>query len=167
MAEPAVELIHVSKSFGSHKVLDDVSMRIETGRTTVLVGPSGTGKSVLLKHIVGLLLPDAGEVRIFGQDITHMRERDLIKLRRRFGMLFQDGALFGSMSVGDNIAFPLRHHTDYSPTRIREIVAAKLAMVELPGIENRLPAELSGGGPGPGHRHGTRDRPLRRAPLRP
>lgn len=145
MAEAAIEFFHVSKAFGSHVVLDDVSFSIQKGDTTVIVGPSGTGKSVLLKHIVGLLMPDAGQIRVLGQEITQLKSAALTALRRRFGMLFQDGALFGSMTVGENVAFPLTHHTTFSPARIREVVADKLALVGLPGIERKNPAELSGG----------------------
>src|SRR6185503_5208957 len=105
----------------------------------VIVGPSGTGKSVLLKHIVGLMKPDSGQIAVFGQDITDMKEKHLIPIRRRFGMLFQDGALFGSMSVGENVAFPLHHHSSFSAARIAEIVAEKLALVGLPGIEDKIP----------------------------
>jgi len=145
MAEPAVEFIQVSKSFGDLTVLDEVTLHIPANRTTVIVGPSGTGKSVLLKHIVGLLMPDSGTVRVFGQDITRLNTQALTRIRRRFGMLFQDGALFGSMTVGENVSFPLRHHLSLSEGRMREIVGEKLDLVGLSGIESKLPSELSGG----------------------
>lgn len=141
----AIEFSHVSKAFGKLQVLQDVSFRLVQGQTTVIVGPSGTGKSVLLKHIVGLLLPDSGSVRVLGQEVTTLKGKELTALRKRFGMLFQDGALFGSMTVGENVAFPLLHHTRLSPARIKEIVADKLHLVGLSGIENKSPAELSGG----------------------
>lgn len=142
---PAIELLEVSKAFGSTVVLDRVSLAFPSGQTTVIVGPSGTGKSVLLKHIVGLLMPDSGVIRVFGQDITRLNEKALVSIRQRFGMLFQDGALFGSMTVGENVAFPLVHHTRLSPEEQRQKVAEKLEMVGLKGIEGRYPAELSGG----------------------
>lgn len=142
---PVIELVEVSKAFGSHVVLDRVSLAFPTGQTTVIVGPSGTGKSVLLKHIVGLLMPDSGQVKVFGQNITGMREKELVPIRQRFGMLFQDGALFSSMTVAENVAFPLLHHTRHSLAEQKRIVSEKLEMVGLRGIEARYPAELSGG----------------------
>ncbi len=142
---PVIELVDVCKSFDDQVVLDHVSLSIPANRTTVIVGPSGTGKSVLLKHIVGLIRPDAGRVQVFGKDITRMKERELVAVRKRFGMLFQDGALFGSMTVGENVAFPLVHHTSLPRDQVREVVAQKLALVGLPGIEHKYPGELSGG----------------------
>ena len=143
--ETIVEFRGVHKAFGKQKVLDDVSLRIERGKTTVVIGPSGTGKSVFIKLLVGLLRPDAGEILVDGQAITHLKERDLFGVRKKFGMLFQDGALFDSMNVGDNVAFPLHQHTRKSEREIRAIVAAKLAQVGLPGVEHKFPSELSGG----------------------
>ena len=105
-----IALEHVSKSFGPQAVLDDVSLAFPMGQTTAIIGPSGTGKSVLLKHIVGLMRPDAGRVMVLGTDMATANEEALFAVRRRLGMLFQDGALFGSMSVGENVAFPLEHH---------------------------------------------------------
>jgi phospholipid/cholesterol/gamma-HCH transport system ATP-binding protein len=140
-----VEFKGVSKAFGRQKVLDDVSLRIERGKTTVIIGPSGTGKSVFIKLLVGLLKPDRGEILIDGQDITRLKERELYELRKKFGMLFQDGALFDSMNVGENVAFPLKQHTRKPEREVREIVARKLAQVGLPGIEHKFPSELSGG----------------------
>lgn len=140
-----VEFRGVHKAFGKQKVLDDVSLRIERGKTTVIIGPSGTGKSVFIKLLVGLLRPDAGEILVGGQDITRLKERELFEVRKKFGMLFQDGALFDSMNVGDNVSFPLRQHTRKSEKEIRAIVAAKLAQVGLPGVEYKFPSELSGG----------------------
>jgi phospholipid/cholesterol/gamma-HCH transport system ATP-binding protein len=140
-----IQLNQVSKSFGSHVVLDGLDLSIEAGQSLVVIGASGTGKSVLLKHIVGLLKPDFGEVWFDGNRVDDMPERDLMELRQRFGFLFQMGALFDSLNVGDNIAFPLQEHTRKPPDEIREVVAHRLRMVGLPGIEKKMPAELSGG----------------------
>lgn len=146
MADSPVELIDVYKSFGSLTVLDGVRFSIPAGQTTAIIGPSGTGKSVLLKHIVGLIAPDKGEVRVFGVSMGEASERERYAVRRRLGMLFQDGALFDSMTVGENIEFPLmQHRKDLSPTQRRERVAEVLKMVELPGIEQRAVSALSGG----------------------
>jgi phospholipid/cholesterol/gamma-HCH transport system ATP-binding protein len=140
-----ITLEGVSKSFGSQKVLDQVDLEIPTGRITVILGRSGEGKSVLLKHIIGLLRPDAGAIRIDGLDITRADERELNNIRKKFGMLFQGSALFDSMNVEDNVAFPLREHTRLSNKRIKEIVAEKLHLVGLPNASAKMPAELSGG----------------------
>jgi phospholipid/cholesterol/gamma-HCH transport system ATP-binding protein len=141
-----IELKRVSKSFGHHVVvLDGLDLSIERGQSLVVIGASGTGKSVLLKHIVGLLKPDDGEVWFDGLRVDLMPERQLMDLRKRFGFLFQMGALFDSLNVGDNLAFPLQEHTRKSPEEIRQIVAQKLNMVGLPGVEKKMPAELSGG----------------------
>ena len=145
MDDVAIEFKDVYKSFGTLKVLDGVSCQIPAQKTTVIMGPSGTGKSVMIKHVVGLLKPDSGQVIVFGHDVARMEERDLFELRQRFGMLFQDGALFDSMTVGENVGFPLVHHTRKSKAEIKDIVAEKLRLVGLPGIEGRYPAELSGG----------------------
>lgn len=142
---PLIELRSVSKSFSHHVVLDGLNLSIEAGQSLVVIGASGTGKSVLLKHIVGLLKPDEGEVFFDGKRVDLMPERELMTLRQRFGFLFQMGALFDSLNVGDNLAFPLQEHTRKSPDEIREIVAQKLNMVGLPGVERKMPAELSGG----------------------
>jgi phospholipid/cholesterol/gamma-HCH transport system ATP-binding protein len=148
---PAVELKNVSKSFGTHKVLDDVSLTVRRGSIMVMLGPSGTGKSVLLRILVGLLKPDAGVVNVFGEDVAGLdqdRARDresLFRIRRRFGMLFQDGALFDDMTVADNVAFPMRLHTRLSEAEIRAKVEDKLARVGLPGAQKKMPSELSGG----------------------
>src|SRR5688572_4931122 len=103
--EPIIEFRNVTKRFGPQTVLDDVSCKIEAGKTTVIIGPSGTGKSVFIKLLVGLLKPDEGQILVDGRDITVMSERDLFEVRKKFGMLFQDGALFDSLNVGDNVAF--------------------------------------------------------------
>jgi phospholipid/cholesterol/gamma-HCH transport system ATP-binding protein len=136
---------HVTKRFGPQTVLDDVTLEIPKGQTTVIIGPSGTGKSVFIKLLVGLLRPEAGEIWVGGQEITRLRERDLYEVRKRFGMLFQDGALFDSMNVADNIAFPLRQHTAKTEKEIAAIVRSKLAQVGLPNVEHKYPGELSGG----------------------
>ncbi|PKL76947.1 MAG: ABC transporter ATP-binding protein [Candidatus Melainabacteria bacterium HGW-Melainabacteria-1] len=143
--EIAVEFRNVTKAFGSQVVLSDVSCQLPKGRTTVIVGPSGTGKSVFLKLLVGLLRPDAGEILVDGVDITQLSQKELFEVRKKFGMLFQDGALFDSLNVAENIAFPLRRHTRKSNREILDVVATKLAQVGLPGIEHKLPSELSGG----------------------
>lgn len=135
----------VEKAFGSNKVLDGVNCDIPRGRVTVIMGPSGTGKSVLLSHFVGLLLPDSGEVIVNGFSVRTLSEKELLALRRQIGMLFQDGALFSSMNLYDNVAFPLRQHTKLPERRIRDIVMSRLEEVGLAGAESRLPNELSGG----------------------
>ncbi len=147
MADPhPIELVHVSKRFGDLVVLDDVSLTFPRGQTTAVIGPSGTGKSVLLKHVVGLLRPDAGEVRVFGTDMAQAPERAIYAVRRRLGMLFQDGALFDSMTVGDNIDFPLKQHQrQLSARERRERVEEVLEMVELPGRYDSATSSLSGG----------------------
>jgi phospholipid/cholesterol/gamma-HCH transport system ATP-binding protein len=137
--------VDVHKSFGSLRVLDGVTCRIPRGEITVLMGPSGTGKSVCLRHIVGLLPPDKGDVYVDGKDVPALNERELLALRRGIGMLFQDGALFSSMNLYDNVAFPLRQHTKKSEAGIREIVMEHLVEVGLAGAEKRMPNELSGG----------------------
>ncbi len=109
--DAVISLRGVTKSFGTHTVLKDISFDIPRGQTTAVMGPSGTGKSVLLKNIIGLLRPDEGEIWVEGEETVRMGERDLYRVRRQFGVLFQDGALFGSMNIFDNLAFPLREHT--------------------------------------------------------
>src|SRR3954469_21149884 len=121
-----IELRNVSKAFGRLVVLDDLSLSIEKGQSLVVIGASGTGKSVLLKHVVGLLKPDAGEVLFDGLNVDQMPERDLMELRQRFGFLFQMGALFDSLTVGENIAFPVQEHTHKPAGEIRDIVAHRL-----------------------------------------
>ena len=138
-----IENLH--KSFGDSKVLKGVNLTIEKGKTFVIIGRSGCGKSVLLKHIIGILKPDKGKVIIDGVDITRLNERELNQVRRRFGMLFQAAALFDSLTVGENVAFGLRRHTRLSREKIKRIVEEKLRLVGLVGIEGLKPAELSGG----------------------
>jgi phospholipid/cholesterol/gamma-HCH transport system ATP-binding protein len=140
-----IELRHIDKSFGGRQVLRDMSIEVEKGESLVIVGGSGTGKSVTLKHIIGLLRPDRGEVLIDGQNITHMKDVELNQFRRRFGMSFQEGALFDSMSVFENIAFPLRRHTKMKEAEIRARVEECLEDVHLQGVEKKRPSELSGG----------------------
>jgi len=140
-----IKLIGLHKSFGKQAVLKGVDLDIEDGKTTVIIGKSGGGKSVLLKHIIGLLQPDSGQVVIDGVDITKLNEKGLNEIRKKFGMLFQEAALFDSMTVGENVAFPLREHTQLKEKEIREIVADRLRAVGLTGIEDKLPSELSGG----------------------
>jgi phospholipid/cholesterol/gamma-HCH transport system ATP-binding protein len=143
--EAVIELQGLSKAFGSFKVLDGVTCRIPKGEITVLMGPSGTGKSVTLRHVVGLLNPDAGDIIVEGKHVPKLNEKDLLALRRSIGMLFQDGALFSSMNLYDNVAFPLRQHTKLPETKVREIVMQRLQEVGLAGAEKRMPNELSGG----------------------
>ncbi len=140
-----IEVRQLKKSFGVQPILNDVSFRIENGESVAIIGRSGGGKSVLLKHIIGLLQPDAGEVLIDGENIVGMNERQLLRVRRKFGMVFQGAALFDSMSVAENVAFSLRRHERLTEGEIAKRVAGALAMVDLPGTEKKNPAELSGG----------------------
>ena len=140
-----IELRDIDKSFGEHAVLRAVSFRVAAGESVAIIGRSGTGKSVMLKHLVGLLMPDAGEVRVNDTALNEMSERELLGVRQQFGMLFQSAALFDSMSVYENIAFPLRRAGNTSETEISRQVAEMLRLVELPGEEDRMPSELSGG----------------------
>jgi phospholipid/cholesterol/gamma-HCH transport system ATP-binding protein len=140
-----IEVRNLQKSFGASKVLDGVSFRIENGESVVIIGRSGGGKSVLLKHLVGLLQPDAGDVLIDGENIGPLNERQLLRVRKKFGMVFQGAALFDSMTVAENVAFAFRRHKNLTAGEIARRVAATLEMVDLPGTENRKPAELSGG----------------------
>src|ERR1041385_7068659 len=145
MATPLVEFRNVRKRFGPLVVLDGISMCVERGESLVVIGASGSGKSVMLKHIVGLLRPDSGEVYFDGQRIDTLPESKLMAIRRHCGFLFQMGALFDSLTVGENIAFPLLEQTKKSPEEVARVVAHRLTMVGLPGIERKMPAELSGG----------------------
>jgi phospholipid/cholesterol/gamma-HCH transport system ATP-binding protein len=140
-----IELRNLYKSFDGKQVLRDMSIDIERGETVVIVGGSGTGKSVTLKHIIGLLKPDRGTVIVDDQDVTAMKEMELNQFRRRFGMAFQEGALFDSMNVYENIAFPLRRHTKMKEPEIRARVEECLEDVHLHGVEKKRPSELSGG----------------------
>ncbi len=140
-----IEVIDLSKSFNGKKVLDGVNLSIEKGKITVIIGRSGEGKSVLLKHIIGLLKPDSGQVLVEKEDITKMNEKELDIIRRKFGMLFQGAALFDSMTVGENVGFPLMEHTSMYFDEIKGVVHDKLQRVGLSGIEQMMPADLSGG----------------------
>jgi phospholipid/cholesterol/gamma-HCH transport system ATP-binding protein len=141
----AVRFDHVSKAFGALKVLDDISFEIPAGQAFCLLGRSGTGKSVTLRHIVGLVQPDRGNVFVEERDIAALAARELADLRKHMGFLFQNGALFDSMSVGDNVAFPMRRHTDWSAAEIRERATKKLADVGLDHDYETMPSDLSGG----------------------
>jgi len=140
-----IEVSHLRKNFGPNVVLDDVSFRVETGESIVIIGRSGGGKSVLLKHLIGLLCPDSGQVAIDGEEICGLDERKLLRVRQKFGMLFQSAALFDSMSVADNVAFALRRLGKTSEAEIQKKVAEALDVVELSGTEDKNPSELSGG----------------------
>jgi phospholipid/cholesterol/gamma-HCH transport system ATP-binding protein len=140
-----LQVIHLAKRFLFQKVLEDVHFTIPERSITVILGPSGVGKSVLLKCMVGLLTPDRGEVLYRGRNIHALSRSALLEFRKRIGMLFQDGALFGSLSVFENVAFPLRLHTSLSEKEIRRKVEEVLLWVGLPGIEKKMPGELSGG----------------------
>src|SRR5207245_451551 len=140
-----IEVRDLKKSFGSNCVLDGVSFRIEKGESVVIIGRSGGGKSVLLKHLVGLLQPDSGQVLIEGENIVPMNERELLRVRRKFGMLFQGAALFDSMTVAENVAFAFRLDRTLTEAQIACRVAEVLEMVDLPGTESKKPSELSGG----------------------
>ena len=143
--EDAVEFIDVIKRFGRNTVLDGLNLGIPDGMITMILGPSGTGKSVCIKHIVGLLYPDEGDVLVHHASVPDMTEEELFDMRKKFGVLFQDGALFGSMNLYDNVAFPLRQHTEKGEDEIRQIVMRRLTEVGLGGAEDKMPNELSGG----------------------
>jgi phospholipid/cholesterol/gamma-HCH transport system ATP-binding protein len=147
--EPATDAVisirGVTKRFGSHTVLQDVSFDVPRGKTSAVLGPSGTGKSVLLKIVIGLLAPEAGQVYIDGEPMVGVPEREVMRIRHKFGVLFQDGALFGSMNLFDNIAFPLVEHTKKTEKVIRQIVLEKSELVGLGAHLHKLPGEVSGG----------------------
>jgi phospholipid/cholesterol/gamma-HCH transport system ATP-binding protein len=140
-----IQVRQLKKNFGPQPVLDGVNLEIGTGESVAIIGRSGGGKSVLLKHLIGLLQPDGGEVRVDGENITAMNERELLRVRAKFGMVFQGAALFDSMTVAENVAFPLLRKKKFTPAEIARRVAAALEMVDLPGTEQKNPAELSGG----------------------
>ncbi|MBK5229931.1 MAG: ABC transporter ATP-binding protein [Thermoleophilia bacterium] len=141
----AIEFIDVHKAFGRNKVLNGLNLEIPENRISMILGPSGTGKSVCIKHMVGLLYPDKGDVLVQGESVPNMEDDRLFEVRKKFGVLFQDGALFGSMNLYDNVAFPLRQHTDRSESDIAEIVHRRLGEVGLGGDGDKMPNELSGG----------------------
>ncbi len=140
-----IKVEDLTKSFGKALIWKDVSLTVPAGEICVMLGPSGTGKSVLLKTLIGLLKPDYGSVIIEGTDIASCSEKDLYEIRKLFGVLFQDGAMFGSMTLYDNVAFPLREHTKKSESDIRDVVMEKMELVGLIGAEDKLPGEISGG----------------------
>ncbi len=141
----AVEFIDVHKAFGRNQILKGLNMGIPEGTISMILGPSGTGKSVCIKHMVGLLYPDQGDVLVHGESVPNMPDDDLFEMRKKFGVLFQDGALFGSMNIFDNVAFPLRQHTEKSEDEISEIVSYRLGEVGLGAAHDKFPNELSGG----------------------
>lgn len=140
-----IRIENLHKAFNGQKVLRGVNLMVPRDKITVIIGPSGCGKTSILRHIIGLLLPDRGKIEIDGKDIVNLDRFELNKIRRRFGYLFQHAALFDSMTVYQNISFPLREHTDYKKPQIDRIVAEKLRLVGLSGIDRKLPSELSGG----------------------
>ena len=140
-----IELQDVSKAFGSQVVLDHLSLKIPEGKLTVILGPSGEGKSVTLKHIIGLMPPDSGRVIVDGTDLWSLSEKERTDFRKKFGMLFQNAALFDSMTVFENVAFPMREHTNLSEEEISKKVYEKLLVVGLEKAAEKLPSELSGG----------------------
>jgi phospholipid/cholesterol/gamma-HCH transport system ATP-binding protein len=141
----AIEVDNVHKAFNGFKVLNGLTVDFVEDAITTVLGPSGTGKSVLLKHIIALLYPDAGDIRVFGKSIVKMNEDELFEMREGFGVLFQDGALFGSMNIYDNVAFPLRKHTKLPEDKIRLIVMQRLSEVGLEDATRKMPNEISGG----------------------
>ena len=144
-SDPVISIQGVSKRFGSHVVLEDITFDVPRGKTSAILGPSGTGKSVLLKVVIGLLRPEAGQVFIDGDPIIGVREKEVLRIRRKIGVLFQDGALFGSMNLFDNIAFPLIEHTSKTDREIRNVVLQKAELVGLVNHLHKLPGEVSGG----------------------
>jgi phospholipid/cholesterol/gamma-HCH transport system ATP-binding protein len=140
-----IQVVDIHKRFGEQKVLNGVSLRIPRGEIVVIIGGSGTGKTVLLKHLIGLLRPDRGHIFVEGMDICHLRSWELKETRKKFGMLFQGAALFDSLTVGENVAFPIREHTRLKEKDIQARVRNRLAEVGLHGIEDKYPSELSGG----------------------
>jgi phospholipid/cholesterol/gamma-HCH transport system ATP-binding protein len=141
----AIEFIDVKKSFGRNTILNGLNLGIPDNQISMILGPSGTGKSVCIKHMVGLLYPDEGDVLVHGESVPNMADDDLFEMRKKFGVLFQDGALFGSMNLYDNVAFPLRQHTDKGEDEIADIVNGRLKEVGLGGAGDKMPNELSGG----------------------
>jgi phospholipid/cholesterol/gamma-HCH transport system ATP-binding protein len=143
--EEAIEVIDLVKQFGRMRILNQCNLGLPDNQISMVLGPSGTGKSVLIKHIVGLLYPDSGDVLVHGESVPNLTDDELFEMRKKFGLLFQDGALFGSMNVYDNTAFPLRQHTDKSEEEIGEIVNRRLKEVGLAEAIYKMPNELSGG----------------------
>src|SRR5215210_1631024 len=144
-SEDAVEFIDVIKAFGRNRVLNGLNLGLPDEQISMIIGPSGTGKSVCIKHMVGLLYPDEGDVLVHGESVPSMADDDLFEMRKKFGVLFQDGALFGSMNLFENTAFPLRQHTDKGEDEVEDIVNRRLKEVGLAGAMDKMPNELSGG----------------------
>jgi phospholipid/cholesterol/gamma-HCH transport system ATP-binding protein len=140
-----IKLVDVHKSFGRQKVLNGVNLHLQKGKITVIIGASGVGKSVLLKHMIGLVRPDSGKVFINGVDLSRLSSRELVEIRKKFGMLFQGAALFDSLNVFENVAFPLIEHTKLSRAEIKKRVEDKLSIVGLQNVGHKMPSELSGG----------------------
>jgi phospholipid/cholesterol/gamma-HCH transport system ATP-binding protein len=143
--EDAIEVIDLVKQFGRTRILNGLNLGLPDDQISMVLGPSGTGKSVLIKHIVGLLYPDSGDLLVHGESVPSMTDDELFEMRKKFGLLFQDGALFGSMNIYDNVAFPLRQHTDKGEEEIGEIVNRRLREVGLAEAVEKMPNELSGG----------------------
>jgi len=140
-----IEVVDLHKSFGDNPVLSGINLTVPPGSTCVILGGSGSGKTVLMKHMIGLLKPDSGQVVVDGEDVVPLGERELERVRRKFGMVFQAAALFDSMTVYENVSFPLREHSKMKEEQVREVVRAKLAIVGLRNVESKFPADLSGG----------------------
>jgi phospholipid/cholesterol/gamma-HCH transport system ATP-binding protein len=143
--EIIIEVVDLVRKFGERAVLDDISFNVHRGETLVIMGTSGCGKSTLLRHMIGSMKPTSGSVKLFGEEITTLKEREIERVRLRFGMLFQSGALLASLTVGENVSLPLVQHTEKSADEIEEIVKQKLEMVGLTGFEDLKPDEISGG----------------------
>ncbi len=143
--EPAIRFDHVTKAFGDHKVLDDICFEVHPGTAFCILGRSGTGKSVTIKQMIGLIRPDRGRILIEGEDISKLEGSELARVRKRMGFLFQYSALFDSISVGENVSFPLRRHTRCSDEEVRERAERELGRVGLEGVYDKMPAEISGG----------------------
>jgi phospholipid/cholesterol/gamma-HCH transport system ATP-binding protein len=145
MPELMIEIINLHKSFGAFPVLRGVNLTVEKGESMTVIGGSGSGKSVLIKHIIGLLFPDKGQVKVDGEVLNNLDEQGLNEVRKKFGMLFQGAALFDSLTVWENVGFGLKQHTKMSDKDIRDVATQKLALVGLKGVEEKMPADLSGG----------------------
>ena len=143
--EPVIRFDKVCKSFGAQHVLKDLSFDVVAGRTLAIMGPSGSGKSVTLRNIIGLMKPDSGHVYVEGRDVAALKRKELSELRKRMGYVFQEGALINWLNIGENVALPLRENTDLSDAEIRERVQAKLELVKVPDVWNKMPSEISGG----------------------
>lgn len=145
MSETIIRFRDVHKAFGAQKVLRGLSFDVARGKTLAIMGPSGTGKSVVLRHVIGLLKPDSGSVEVEGREVSTLKRRELSELRKRMGFLFQEGALINWLSVGDNIALPLRENTDLKEAEIKSRVQHKLELVRIPDAWNKMPSQISGG----------------------